>query len=113
MRAQYANGLESIRLVEKYVNGYRRGLNSEYHGRAALRVEIVAVVVALGEAELEIWITAVEIWIIPVVLIVEVILRILIERKPYLLSITMTVWFDDLHAPGIEAVAWIEAEYQV
>jgi len=113
MRVQYADHSASIRLVEKYVNGYRRGLNSEYHCRAALRVEIVAVVVALGEAKLEIWITAVEIWIIPVVLIVKVILRILIERKPYLLSITMTVWFDDLHAPGIEAVAWIEAEYQV
>jgi hypothetical protein len=100
-------------LVEKYVDGYWRGLNSEYHCRAALRVEIVAVVVALGEAKLEIWITTVEVWIIPVVLIVKVVLRILIEGEPYLLSIAMTIWFDDLHAPGIEAVARIETEYQV
>jgi len=48
----------SIRLVEEYVNGYWRGLDSEYHCGAALRVEAVTIVVALCEAELEIWITA-------------------------------------------------------
>jgi len=55
-RYRYVDG--SIRLVEKHVNGYRRSLDSEYHCRAALRVETITIVVALSEAELEIWITA-------------------------------------------------------
>jgi len=58
IRVHYEDRLGSIRLVEKYVNGYWRSLDSEYHCRAALRVEVVTIVVALGKAKLEIWITA-------------------------------------------------------
>jgi len=85
-----------IRLVEKYVNGYWRSFNSEYHCRAALRIGTIALV--LGEAKLEIRITGLITRIASVVL------------KPYLLSIALTIRFDDLHPINI---AWIEAEDQV
>jgi hypothetical protein len=99
-------------LVEKYVNGYWRSLNSENQCGAALGIEAVAIIVALGEAKLEIRIAAKGAWIIPIVLIVQKVLRVLIERKPDLLNIAMIIWFDYLRAP-IEAVTRIEAEYQV
>jgi hypothetical protein len=112
LEAQYEDRSGSIRLVEKYVNGYWRSLDSEYQCGAALGIEVVTVIVALREAKLEIWIAAQGAWIIPIVLIVQKVLRVLIERKPDLLNIAKIIRFDDLRAP-IEAVTRIEAEYQV